>query len=112
MYDVNDEKPFEGVFKGLTVKSSHTRKKIAVIDTVKKIEAIVHEYTEMHRWTDLWLIQFYLGSADLINIYYLKNENLRNGRVYFKRAEGNSGTMVDLTVHPKAQAIIDKYKVG
>jgi hypothetical protein len=111
MYGVEDLKPFEGVFKGLTVKSSHSRKKIAGKDTVTKIEGLVYDYDSLYRWTDLWLLQFYLGGADLINVYYLKNSDIRNGRVYFGRLKGNSGTMVDLAIHPKAQAIIDKYKV-
>lgn len=111
MYKLADNKPFEGVFKGLTVKASRTRKKIAGIATVKKIEALVHEYESMHRWTDLWLLQFYFGGADLINIYYLKHENIKDGRVYFSRLKGNSAALVDLAIHPKAQAIIDKYAV-
>ncbi|MCO6149095.1 phage integrase SAM-like domain-containing protein [Flavobacterium sp. NRK1] len=108
-YGMDDKKPFEGVFKGLTVRGSQTRKKIAGADTVRQIENLVHDYESMHRWTDLWLLQFYLGGADLINVYYLKHSDIKNGRVYFNRVKGNSATMVDLKLHPKAQAIIDKY---
>ncbi len=112
IHDLEQNKPFEGVMQGLTVKSYATRKKNASMATVRQIERIVHDYESLYRFTDFWLLQFYLGGADYMDVYYLKNAQLRNGRVYFERNKGNGGGYVDLKIHPKAQAVIDKYRVA
>ncbi len=106
-----DENPFIGIFAGLTVRSHATRKKNVSIEAVRQIEGIVHAVPSMYRWTDLWLLQFYMGGCDLKDIYYLKNAQLKNGRVYFTRSKTNTEVLIDLKLHPKAQVIIDKYKV-
>jgi site-specific recombinase XerD len=111
MYKLDDKKPFEGAFLGLKVKSYASRKKNASKETVRQIEGLCHADKRMHRWTDLWLLMFYLGGLDFIDLYYLKNAQLRKGRVWFDRGKGGSGVPVDIAVHPKAQAIIDKYRV-
>ncbi|OIQ16571.1 MAG: hypothetical protein BM557_09665 [Flavobacterium sp. MedPE-SWcel] len=110
IHEFEASNPFEGVMKGLTVKSYAARKKNMSAEMIKKIEVIEHDYPTLYRFTDFWLLQYYFAGADYMDIYYLKNEQLRNGRVYFNRNKGNSGVAIDLKVHPKAQTIIDKYK--
>lgn len=105
----NEVKPFDGVYTGLSVKSSQTRKKYVSHNMVKQLEGFKHDYESMYRWSDLWLLQFYFGGADLIDVYYLKNEQIKNGRVYLQRSKGNGGALIDIAVHPKAQAILEKH---
>jgi len=113
LHKIDDtNKPFAGAFAGLTVKSHASRKKNVSRAVVEQIEGIKHTVESMHRWTDLWLLQFYFAGSDLKDVYYLKHAQLRNGRVYFTRAKTDTEVIIDLAIHPKAQAIIDKYKTS
>jgi len=107
LHGLADKTPFAGVFDGIKLKSHASRKKNMSADMVARIENIVHQVKSMERFTDLWLLQFYFGGADLVDIYFLKTAQLRNGRVYFSR--GKTDVHVNLAVHPKAAAIIEKY---
>ena len=111
-YRLPDNEPFKNIMKGLTAKKGRSTKKYMSKDMIRKIENIVHDYPSLYLYTDLWLLQFYLGGADLMDIYYLKNSQIVKGRLYFHRNKGNaSENMIDLAIHPKAMAIIDKYRV-
>jgi hypothetical protein len=56
-------------------------------------------------------LQFYFGGCDLIDLYYLKERQLRKGRIVFERTKTNTGTRIDLKLHPKAIWVIDRNKV-
>jgi hypothetical protein len=61
-----------------------------------------------------YLIYFYCSSigVDLIDLYYLKERQLRKGRIVFERTKTNTGTRIDLKLHPKAIGVIDRNKVN
>lgn len=101
--------PFTGVFKGLAVKSYANKKKYIDKDTLLLLERLPLEGAKA-RSRDLWLLQFYLGGSDLIDIYHLEKANLRKGRVYFSRSKGAGDLLIDLAIHPKALRIIDRYR--
>lgn len=105
-----DERPFDGLFKGLTVKSYNSRKKYLDKNSIQLLEAY-QEKNEKKKYVDLFLLQFYFGGCDLIDIYYLSKNQLRNGRVIFERSKINTGTLINLKIHPKAQKIINQYAV-
>jgi hypothetical protein len=50
--------------------------------------------------------------VDLIDLYYLKERQLRKGRIVFERTKTNTGTRIDLKLHPKAIGVIDRNKVN
>jgi len=107
-YKLKAEKPFEGIFKGLRLRSYDSKKKHLDIDTVRLLEGLQGLGVERGRARDLWLLQFYFGGCDLTDIYFMKNIQLRKGRVRFSRGKTNSD-IIDLKVHPKAQAIINRW---
>jgi hypothetical protein len=41
----------------------------------------------------------------------LKERQLRKGRIVFERTKTNTGTRIDLKLHPKAIGVIDRNKV-
>jgi len=45
-------------------------------------------------------------------LYFLKKNQVRKGRVRFERGKTNTGVIIDLKVHPKAQEIIDRHAVA
>lgn len=106
-YNLPDNSPFDGVFKNLKIKSYESQKKYIDKESVRKLENAEHYNFSVSKYTDLWLLQFYFAGADLIDIYFLKKKQIRNGRVYFER--GKTGVFVDLLIADKAQKIIDKW---
>ena len=109
-YKLFDEKPFVGVFSGLSTKSYSSKKKYILRDDIVNVERLVLS-TADQKYIDLWLLCFYFGGCDLIDLYYLKKNNFKRGRVYFERNKTNNGMPIDLKIHPKAQRLIDKYTV-
>jgi integrase len=104
-----DQKPFQGLFTGLKTRAHNSKKKYLDKDAVLQLESF--ELTAAKQRTrDLWLLQFYFGGCDLIDIYYLYKKQIRRGRVVFERGKTNTGVQIDLKIHPKAQMILDRYQ--
>lgn len=104
-----DHKPFEGVFKGLKVRAHQMKKKSLDIEGIRKLEnAELSGRFVMAR--DLFLLQFYLGGQDLVDIYYLKKNAIQGGRVYFKRTKVGTGYQFDVKLIDQAKTIIEKYE--
>jgi len=108
MHKFADQKPFTGVFDGLKTRSYDSQKKYLDRDTLVKLENLDLK-NEKQKYVDLFLLQFYFGGCDLIDLYYLKKRQIRKGRVVFERTKTNTGTRIDLKVHPKASALLAKY---
>jgi len=106
-----DFEPFKNVFKDLAVRKNRTKKKYLTIKGIRKLEKL-NNLPEGQQFTcDLFLLQFYFGGQDLIDIYNLKKDQLKNGRVYFTRKKlGERGYEFDLAIIDKAQLILNKYK--
>jgi len=103
-----DKKPFTGVFKGLKIRSHQMRKKYLVLDDIIKIEeAKLTGLTDYVR--DLFLLQFYLGGQDLIDVYNLKHSDVKNDRIFFKRSKVSNGYQFDVCATKKVKAILKKY---
>lgn len=107
-HKIENKQPFKGIFSGLAIRSSQGRKKYLDIEAVRVLESLVLT-GERERSRDLWLLQFYFGGCDLIDIYFLKKVQVRKGRVRFERGKVHTGRIIDLKVHPKAAAIMEKY---
>jgi integrase len=103
-----DKKPFTGVFDGLKTRSYDSQKKYLDRDALVKLENLDLK-SEKQKYLDLFLLQFYFGGCDLVDVYYLKKRQIRKGRIVFERTKTNTGTRIDLKVHPKALAILAKY---
>ena len=108
-YKLFDEKPFAGVFSGLTVKSYASRKKHIDADAIRLLETATVASSQQ-KYVDMWLLGFYFGGCDLIDLYYMKKNNVIKERVFFERSKTNTGQPIDLKIHPKAAAILKKYE--
>jgi len=107
---VVDQQPFKGAFKDIPVP----RRRVKIIYIKKPdihfLESLTDEYPSHMRTVKLSLLQFYFGGLDLIDLYYLKKDQLRGGRVYIERTKrGGMGYQFDLKVFDKAQKIIDEF---
>lgn len=111
MHKLSDQKPFARIFEGLKTRSYDSRKKYLTRESVWRLENTdLFRDSAKQKYLDLFLLQFYFGGCDLIDVYYLKERQVRKGRVVFERTKTSTGNRIDLKVHPRAQLIIDKYK--
>jgi len=107
-----DSKPFEGVFKNITVKANRTKKRNLTKEAIKKLEGVSGLTMYHQRAVDLFLLMFYFGGQDLKDIYYLEHQQINKNRVYFMRGKlSGNGYQFDLQITDKAQKIINKYQV-
>lgn len=108
-YGFMDAKPFTGVFDGLKTRSFDNKKKYLDRAMIVVLENL-NLTTQKAKYLDLFLLQFYFGGCDLIDLYYLQKKQIRKGRLIFERTKTNTGTRIDLAIHPKAAAILKKYE--
>jgi len=92
----------------LKTKSYSNKKKYLDRDAILKLEQLDLK-SEKQKYVDLFLLQFYFGGCDLIDLYYLNKKQIRRGRVVFERSKTNTGTRIDLKIHPKAQKLLNKF---
>jgi integrase len=102
---IHDRKPFAGVFAGLRVRSTQTRKKYLDASDLRKLETYAGG-GKRELFVKLFLLQFYFAGCDLIDLYFMKREQLRRGRVYFQRGK-TGGPLVDLKVFDKSATLLD-----
>jgi integrase len=108
-YGFENKKPFAGVFAGMKIKSYNSKKKHISKESIEKLESWTGPKMKTEA-VDFFLLQFYFAGADLIDIYYLEKKQIVNNRLFFERGKTNTGKLIDLYIHPKAAAILKKYK--
>ena len=108
---VEDTQPFKDIFLDVTVRKNRTKKKYLTIKGIRKLENLTNLPKGQQLARDLFLLQFYFGGQDLIDVYNLTTDQLKNGRVYFFRSKlGERGYEFDLKIIDKAAGILKKYK--
>jgi site-specific recombinase XerD len=102
--------PFLGLFTDLPIIKRRAKNYYLGADEILRIETIKTVHVSHQRCLDLALIQFYLGGADLIDIFYLKKTDIENGRVFLKRRKnGERAYIYDVKLTAKAENLIYKY---
>jgi|GEM_PF-1336722 len=102
-----DKRPFYKTMDGLKQKSYDVKKKYIDINSIKQLEDFMPDIQDHRKFVDLFLLQFYFGGCDLTDLYFLKKQSYRAGRVIIER--GKTGQLASLKVHDKAKNILDKY---
>ena len=102
--------PFKGLFDDLPIQKRRARNFYLSIDSLKNMKAIDSKHKSYQRAVDLSLLQFYLGGADLIDIYYLEKKDLVNGRCFLtRRKNGQRAYEYDVKLTKPAKLLIEKY---
>lgn len=109
VHRLENKMPFAGVFDGLKQRSFNNKKKYLDKDLIRELE-LLNLQSAKQKYVDLFLLQFYFGGCDLVDLYYLRNKQIRRGRVIFERTKTNTGTRIDLKIHPKALILLKKYE--
>src|SRR5690606_36618340 len=107
-YNLPDTQPFRHTLDNFTIKSFNAKKKYIEITDIKKLEDFNSKLKGQQRNRDLFLLQFYLGGCDLTDLYFLPMTALFKDCVLIERSK--TGQVASLKLHPKAKAIIERYK--
>lgn len=108
-YKLPDLKPFVKVFDGLKIRSYDSRKKSISKESIIKLECSQGNGAKQ-KYLDLYLLEFYFGGCDLMDLYYLEKKQFRKGRLVLERSKVTGGPRIDLKIHPKAAALLKKYE--
>lgn len=102
--------PFRGALEDLPVQKRRQRNRYLPEEELKRLKSLSLD-PSYQRAVDFSLLQFYLCGADLVDLYYLKTENLIGNRVFLSRRKlGAKAYEFDVLLPEEAQAIIEKYQ--
>lgn len=108
---IEDMQPFKDVMSDVYVKPNRTKKRYLSKESIVVLESLKGLNFADQRSLDLWLLMFYFGGQDLKDVYYLKNSQIANGRVIFRRGKlDEDGYEFDLKLFPKISERLNKYK--
>jgi len=98
-------------FNSYSIKSEKTAKRaISKEDIQKIINLEVESCTRLWNSLNYFVFMFYLRGMNFIDLAYLKFENLKEGRVEYRRIK--TGKLYSIKLTEKAQLIIDHYING
>lgn len=61
-------------------------------------------------YLNYFLLCFYLGGIDMVDLANLTKDNIVNGRIEFYRAKGGTDSFISNKILPQAQTILDMYR--
>lgn len=105
-----DKSPFKNALNGLTVRSNRSIKKYIDEASIVLLQNVqLTKMLDLAR--DLFLLQFYTGGQDLIDIFNLKKTDIDNDRIYFRRKKlKENGYEFDILQSSYVKKIFEKYE--
>ncbi|GHT33505.1 tyrosine recombinase [Bacteroidia bacterium] len=109
-YNNNPAQPviFNYPFKKIKIEREITVNRNLSVDIVRKIRDLKPESQTMEFAIDVFILQMYLFGINLKDLFYLKLENVVNGRLQFNRHK--TDRFYNIKIEPEAAEIIEKYK--
>ena len=87
-------------------KLEQTRHRALTDEQIKQLrDADCMDWQEEYR--DMFMLSFYLIGINMVDMLTAKKEDIRNGRLEYRRDK--TGHLYSIKIEPEAQAIIDKY---
>lgn len=96
------------------VKAPETRKRNLTIEQIKVIRDFKAEPdTRPELARDLFMLSFYLCGTNAVDLYHLRPENIKNGRVEYNRAKTTSRrsdkAFISIKAVEEAKPLLEKY---
>ncbi|MGL6126279.1 phage integrase SAM-like domain-containing protein [Chryseobacterium artocarpi] len=92
-------------FNGIKTSSKNTKDKYLSLKEMKIIAANPVD----HNYYRYFMLCFYLGGLDFIDIASIKKEHIKDNRIKFIRFKGNTQEVIDNYIFDEAQEIIDYF---
>lgn len=94
-------------FSTYKIKQEETRKRALTLDEVRLLlEIPVSE--DQQRYKDFFMLMLYLIGINTTDLFLARPEDLRNGRLEYRRDK--TGKLYSVKLEPEAMEIIDKYR--
>ena len=97
---------FVSPFSGIKEKEQATKDKYLTFDEMK----IVGSKNIDHDYFRYFMLCFYLGGLDFVDIANLKKEHIKAGRIRFERFKGGTSENINNFIFPEAQEILEHFK--
>ncbi len=94
-------------FKQYTIKREATRKRAITPEDIARLRAVEPKSSRQQEAKTYFLMSFYLMGASFIDLAFLKVEDIRQGRVEYKRKK--TGRLHSIKVPPPLQIILNPY---
>ncbi|MDR1764419.1 MAG: site-specific integrase [Dysgonamonadaceae bacterium] len=109
-YNMNPAQPviFNYPFKRIKIEREATVNRNLSVETIRQIRDFNPESLQMQIAIDMFVLQLYLFGINAKDLFYLKPENVVDGRLQFNRHKTNR--FYNIKIEPEAAAIIEKYK--
>lgn len=106
-YCIDQEYTDKYPFRKYKIKNEATAKRSLSLEDLRLFLTFeMDEFQERYR--DMFMLSFYLQGINMIDMLSLKNTDVINGRVEFRRAK--TYRLYSIKITKEAQAIIDRYK--
>ena len=108
-YNMNPAQPviFNYPFKKVKIEREITANRNLSIETIRKIRDYKPKSDQMSIAIDVFMLQLYLFGINIKDLFYLKHENIVDGRLQFNRHK--TDRHYNIKLEPEALAIIKKY---
>jgi len=108
MYHFKNKDYADNPFKHVNMRSCPTRKRALDKQTMQRIKEFDSEGKESLAFArDLFMFSFYTQGMSFVDIAYLKESDIENGTIMYKRHKTDQP--ITVTLVPEAKAIIRRY---
>ncbi|MDR2627110.1 MAG: site-specific integrase [Dysgonamonadaceae bacterium] len=109
-YNINPAQPviFNYPFKKIKIERGVTLNRNLPIETIRKIRDFNPQTYTMEIAIDMFMLQLYLFGINIKDLFYMKHENIVDGRLQFNRHK--TGRFYNIKLEAEAIAIIEKYR--
>ena len=95
-------------FKRFKIKTTPTKKRNLSIEELRLLSSFHTTYGTHAKYRDMFMLMFYMRGINAVDLFGLKESNIRNGRINYIRAK--TGKSYSVKIEPEMQEIIDRYK--
>lgn len=95
-------------FKRFKIKTTPTKKRNLSIKELRLLCNFPITYGSHAKYRDMFMLMFYMRGINSVDLFGLKESNIRNGRINYIRAK--TGKPYSVKIEPEMQEIINRYK--
>lgn len=109
-YNVNKAEPviMNYPFRRFHIETERTKNRNLSIDIIQKIRDAKLPTLKMEIARDIFMLQIYLMGINTKDLFYMRKENVKNGRLQFNRHK--TERFYNMKIEPEAEVILDKYE--
>lgn len=95
-------------FRRLKIESEPTKNRNLSMEIIRKIRDAKLPTSKMEIARDIFMLQIYLMGINTKDLFYMRKENIKNGRLQFNRHK--TDRFYNMKIEPEAAVILEKYE--